>query len=146
MAEKMSTALCNKMMDTGSFKSIFSGTTAELRVYSGAVPATADAAITGVKIAVVKEAGLALNFLAAAVGGVLAKSAAAWTDAAAVGGVATHYRLCLAADTDALDSTTYPRVQGTVNTVGADMNVSSTTIGAAAVFPMNYYTQAFVPS
>lgn len=146
MAEKMSTPLCNKLMDTGSFKSIFSGTTAELRIYSGAVPATADAAITGVKIATVKEAAAALNFLASAAGGVLAKSATAWTDPSAVGGVATHWRLCLAADTDGADSTTYPRIQGTVGTVGADMNLSTTTIGAASTFTMNYFTQALVPS
>lgn len=143
MSEKMSTGLCNKLLDTGSLKGTFN--TAQIRIYSGTPPATADAAITGTLIATVKQAGSSLGWDTSAVAGVLAKGATAWTDPSAVGGVASHYRLVNAADADDL-STTSPRVQGTVGTGGADMNVGSTTITASSVFEVNYFTQALIPS
>lgn len=144
MAEKLSTALCNKLLDTAPMKTAFS--TPEIRFYSGTVPATADAAITGTVIAVVKEGAGALTWASAAAGGVLTKSGNVWTDPAATGGVATHYRLVSHADTDALDTgPTYPRIQGTVGTGAADMNLVSTTIASGA-FVINYYHQAIVPS
>lgn len=143
MAEKMSTALCNKLLDTDCFKDIFA--TGEIRIYSGAVPATADAA-AGTVIATVKQAGSALTWGSAS-SGVIGKSATAWTDPAPVGGVATYYRLVNAADDNLATSGVYPRIQGTVGTAGADMNLSSTTIPATTpAFTINYYTQAFVPS
>lgn len=143
MAEKHSTCLCNKLLDTGSLKDIFNN--AEIRFYSGAVPATADAA-AGTVIATVQEGGAALTWAASAASGVLAKSANAWTDAAATGGVATYYRLVDAGDDDSSDTgKIYPRIQGTVGTGAADMNLSSTTI-SAGLFTVNYYQQSIVPS
>jgi hypothetical protein len=145
MAEKMSTALCNKLLDTNCLKTIFNA--AEIRIYSGSVPATADAAITGSLIATVKQAAGSLGWGASAVAGVLAKSGTAWTDPSATGGVATHYRLVQSADDDSADSGfIHPRVQGTVGTGGADMNVGNTTITASSTFEVNYFTQAFIPS
>jgi hypothetical protein len=143
--EQMSTKLCNEMMDTGSFKSIFSGTTAEIRLYSGAVPATADAA-AGTVVATVKEGGAALTFGSSAAGGILAKSGNTWSDPSAVGGTATYWRLVLHADDDGATGSTYPRVQGTVGIGGADMNVGNNVISAASTFTLNYFTQALIPS
>lgn len=143
MAEKLSTCFANKLLDTAPLKTLFS--TPEIRFYSGTVPATADAA-AGTVIAVVKQAAAALTWAASAVGGVLTKSATAWTDPAATGGVATYYRLLNHADDDSLDGgVIYPRIQGTVGTGAADMNLVSTTI-AAGLFTVNYYQQAIVPS
>jgi hypothetical protein len=144
MSQKMSTGLCNYLLDTGSLKALFSGTTAQLRLYSGGVPASADAA-AGTLIATIKEAGAALTFLAAAAAGVLAKSANVWSDPSCTGGTATYYRLVLSADDDTL-SAVFKRVQGTVGVGGADMNVATTVLGAASVFTLNYFTQAIVPS
>lgn len=144
MAEKMSTGLCNYLLDTGSLKALYSGTTARIRIYSGAVPATADAAATGL-IATVAEAGAALNFAASASGGTIAKGATAWTDPSATGGTAAFYRLVLTADDDS-SSATFKRIQGTVGVGGSDMNVGSTTITAASTFTVNTFTQSIVPS
>jgi hypothetical protein len=142
MAERLSTGICNLLLDTAPLKTVFS--TPEIRIYSGAIPATADAA-EGSIIATVKEGGGALTWAASAAAGVLSKSANAWTDPSAVGGTATHYRLLNHADGGGI-STTLPRIQGTVGTGGTDMVVGSTTIGAASVFTVDYYTQALVPS
>jgi len=146
MAEKMSTGLCNALLDTSSLKAIFSATTAELRIYGGTVPATADAApATPTPIATVKEGGAALTFAASASAGTIAKSANAWTDSSAAGGTATFYRLVLSADANDA-SATAKRIQGTIGVGGADMNVGSTTIAGAAVFTVNTFTQSIVPS
>lgn len=143
--EMISTALANKMLDTGSLKATFN--TAEVRIYSGAVPASADAA-AGTVIAVVQEGGSSLTWAASAAAGVLAKSANPWLDATGTnaGGVASYYRLVNHADTDALDTTTYPRVQGTVGVGGADMNVGTTTIALHANFTLNVFTQNLPPN
>lgn len=144
MAEKLSTFLCNSLLDTDCLKNIFA--TAEIRFYSGSVPATADAAITGAVIAVVKQGGSDLTWAAAAIGGVLTKGATAWTDPAATGGVATHYRLVDTSDDDSSDTgVTFPRIQGTVGTGASDMNLVSTTI-ASGLLTVNYFHQAIVPS
>lgn len=143
MAQKLSTGLCNILLDTAPLKTAFS--TPELRVFSGAIPTTADAAETGTLIATVQEGAGALTWAASASAGVLSKSANAWTDPSATGGVATHYRICNAADGGGV-STTLPRIQGTVGTGGTDLVVGNTTIGAATAFTIDYYTQAIVPS
>lgn len=145
MAIKLSTKLCNTLLDNAStFGGKFS--TPELRIYAGTVPATADAGVgAATVIAVVKQAAGALTFAASAVGGVLTKSATAWTDPAATGGVGTFYRLVSAADDDLITAAVYPRVQGTVGTGAADMNLVSTTI-AAGLFTLNYFHVAVVPS
>lgn len=146
MSEMISTALANKMLDTGSLKATFNN--AEIRIYSGSVPASADAA-AGTVIATVTEASnAALTWAAAAAGGVLAKSANTWADTSGTnaGGVATYYRLVAKTDTDALDTTTYPRIQGTVGVGGADMNVGTTTIALHANFTLNVFTQTLPPN
>ena len=144
MAQEMSTGLCNYLLDTGSLKALFSGTTGEIRLYSGAVPATADAA-AGTVVATIKEGGAALNFAASAAGGTIAKGASAWSDPSCVGGTATYYRIVLHADDDS-SSATYKRIQGTVGVGGADMNVGNNVIGAAATFTLNVFTQSIIPN
>ena len=146
--EKMSTGLCNALLDTGSLKSIFSGTTAELRIYSGTVPTTADAApATPTPIATVLEPSAAyLNFASSASAGTIAKGTNAWTDPAPAGGVATFYRLVLHADAND-SSATAKRIQGTIGVGGSDMNVGSTTIAASTpAFTVNTFTQSITPS
>jgi hypothetical protein len=139
----MSTGLCNYLLDSGSLKALFSGTTGELRLYSGSLPALADNA-AGTRIATIKEGGSAITFAASAAGGVLSKSANVWSDPTPVGGMAAYYRLVLAADDDGASST-FKRVQGTVGMGGADLNVGNTTIGPGA-FTLNVFTQSIIPN
>lgn len=150
MAEKLSTALCNKLLDTAPMRTVFA--TPEIRFYTGTVPLTADAAVpAGFAIAArVKQAGGALVFNTTATDGVLTKSGMAWTDSTGTnpGGTATFYRMVNSTD-DESDQTiakSLLRIQGTVGTGAADMNLVSTTIAANTTFTINYYHQAIVPS
>lgn len=145
MTWRKSTALCNKLLDTGSFATIFA--TARLRIYAGAVPATADEATGSAPIAEVSEGGSDLTFLTPAVGGVLSKSANVWQDPSAAGGVGTFFRLEDVGDDQSDDSGfIYPRLQGTFGVGGTDMVVGNATITASAVFPVDYATFALVPN
>lgn len=108
-----------------------------LRVFSGTTPATADAAITGSLLAQltissgVFVAGAfdnGLTFGAATAGVIGITAGEVWSGTAVAGGVATHYRFVAnAADSNVL-STSLSRIQGTINTSGADANMPSTTI------------------
>lgn len=146
MAEKHSTKLKNILLDTAPLKTAFS--TPELRIYSGTVPATADAA-GGTVIATCKEGGGGLTWATSASGGTLSKSGNAWTDASGTnaGGVASYYRLVNNADDNSSDTgVIYPRIQGTIGVgAGFDMVVGSTTIAANGAFTVNYFTQSILP-
>lgn len=147
MAQSMSTKLCNDLLTVGSLKAIFNAAAdTELRIYSGTVPTGANEA-AGTKIATVLGPSAAyLSFASTASAGVLAKESGTWQDPSAVGGVASYYRLVQHADTDALDTTTYQRIQGTIGVGGSDMNVGTTTITASAAFTVNTFTQSIFPS
>ena len=149
MAQKMSTALCNQLLDTNPLATIFASGFVVL--YSGTVPATADAAATSAVRQVVIGApgpGTGVTFNAAAAAGVIAKnSTETWNGTVANSATITFYRVVTAADDDTADSgLIYPRIQGTVGAGGADMNLADPALVAAAPFQMNYFTEAFTPS
>lgn len=147
MAQKMSTGLCNKLLDTDCFREIFD--LGFVKIYSGTVPATADAALGGATLLCtvsINSTGTGLEFAATASGGVLAKdSGDTWSGTNAATGTASFYRLVAVGD-DGTSSSTQARVQGTIGTGGSDMNVGSTTLTSGQPFTLNYFTQALVPS
>lgn len=140
MAIKISTGLRDGLLDTGSLKSILED--GFIKIYGGTVPSTADAALGGATLLVtISDAGGVggLDFEAAAASGILAKaSAQTWSGTNAASGTATFYRFVTAAD-DGTESTTQERIQGTVDIVGADLNLSSTSLTAAAEQTIDYY-------
>jgi len=145
--EKMSTGLCDYLLTTGSLKACFDGA-AKLMIYGGTVPTTADAALgAAVLLVTVANAGAEVNFAAASVAGYLAKLAAeTWTANGVANGTATFYRFQFTGDTGAL-STTNKRIQGTIGTTTAfDLVVADATVSIGVPFPINYFTQAIVPS
>jgi len=138
MTIKASTGLRTGVLVTGSMRSLLNGGT--IRLFSGAAPADADAAETGTLLCVISlnSSGTGLTFEATAPGGVLTKTASeVWSGVNSVSGTATHYRHVGSADTHAL-STTEPRLQGTVGAIGADMNLSSTTLTSGATQTIDY--------
>lgn len=141
MTVKTSTGLRNAMLDTASFRAAMASFT--LKIYSGTEPATADAALSGNTLLVeIKNAGGVLSFEAAAVNGVLDKAAAeTWSGVIAASGTAAFYRLVLSGDTEAL-STTDKRVQGSVGTIGADLNLSSVALTLSATQNIDYFSMA----
>lgn len=151
MTVKVSVALRNALLQGSSVKEELDG--GFLYIYSGTVPADADEALDMVsdhtqlaKIAAdspaVDNGVTGINFEAAAVNGALPKeSTETWaakvhfvgTDAADAGVsplVATFFRFCSAADNGqaAGDSSTTPRIQGSVATAGGDINLTSTSL------------------
>ena len=141
MTIKTSTGLRNKMLDTGSAKTILA--LGFVKIYSGAVPADADAALgAAVLLTTISNNATAtgLTMAAAASGGILSKTVAeVWSGVNAASGAASFYRHTAVGD-DGLLSTTQARVQGTVATAGADMNISSTALTAAATQAVDFYT------
>ena len=140
MALQASTGLRNKLLDTGSLKSVFA--LGFIKIYSGAAPADADAATTGTLLCTISNnsTGTGINMAAAAAAGVLEKLASeTWSGVNAASGTATHYRHVAVGDTGAL-STTEARLQGLVGTVGVEMNLSSTTLTSGATQTLDFYS------
>lgn len=135
-----STGLRDDMLDTSPFKTLMDD--GFLVIYNGTAPATADAALSGntVLLTYSDNGGAGgLDFATAASGGILTKDLTqVWSGTVAVTGTATFWRYILAADTGAL-STTEKRIQGTVGTVGADLNLSSLSLTATDVKTINYF-------
>ena len=130
MSLKLSTALRNAMLGTGSLKSVMDG--AVIQLYSGTEPASADAALNtdNVLLCTVSLNGGATGgtLAAPATGGVIQKNPAElWTGTVAVSGLATWFRYVQPADTNAL-SITDARIQGSVATAGGDAYLASTNL------------------
>lgn len=138
MTIKSSTGLRSGVLVSGSMRSLLNGGT--IRLFSGAAPADADAAETGTLLCVVSlnSSGTGVTFEATAPGGVLTKTASeTWSGVNTVSGTATHYRHVAAGDTGGVSSTE-ARLQGTVGTIGADMNLSSTVLTSGATQTIDY--------
>lgn len=130
MALKLSTGLRNGMLDTSPFKTLLDAS--RLKIYSGAAPATADAAEGTLLVSIGSaHADTHCHFLASAVSGVISKDANVWSGVASATGTASHFRLVANTDTGVL-STTEIRMQGTIGTSGADLNMSSVSIVSGA--------------
>lgn len=141
MTLKASTGLRNKLLDTGSLRSILD--LGSLKMYSGTVPASADDALGSATLLTTitnDSTATGLTMDAAAVAGVLAKaSAEVWSGVNVASGTATFYRHVAVGDTG-VSSTTQARVQGTIALAGADMNLTSTTLANGATQTVDFYT------
>ncbi len=126
MAVILSTGLREGLAVTGPLRTLLNGSV--FRIYSGSVPANADAAVgSAVLLCEVGSGGGGVTFEAAAPGGVLMKNALEnWTGDNVESGEASFFRLVTQADTGA-SSQTEVRVQGTVGVIGTDMELTSTT-------------------
>lgn len=140
MTLKVSTGLRNKLMDTGSLKTIMAA--GLIKIYSGAVPADADAAVTGSILCTISigSGGTGINFDTSAAAGVLSKAPGeTWSGTNAATATATYYRHVAASDDGTL-STTQARLQGAVATVGSDLNLSSVALVSGATQTVDYYS------
>ena len=145
MALNYSTGFKNAVLDTGSVKGTFDD--GFITIYSGTIPADADASI-GAAVALVtySDAGAApaggtgLDLEATAVAGAIAKAAAqVWSGTAGNTGTAAFFRYEQLADTGAA-STTEIRIQGTVGGGGADLFVTSTTFTSAISYTLDMFS------
>lgn len=138
MAVKVSTGLRNALLDSASLKDILDG--GFLDIYSGTIPATADDALTGATLLCrVSNGGSGLTFDTSAVGGVLSKNPSeVWQGLNTASGVASFFRFVTAADTGAA-SDTEERIQGTVAVLGADLNISNTSLTVSAPQAIQFF-------
>ena len=144
MALKASTGLRDKLMVTGSLKSLLDG--GLIKIYSGAVPAAADDALgASVLLCTISNnsAGTGITFATTtASAGVAQKTVAeVWSGVNAASGTASFYRHVAVADDGTL-STTQARLQGAVAVAGAELNLSSVALVSAATQTVDFYNVA----
>lgn len=143
MAFKFSTGFRNAVLGTGSAKATLDG--GKLQIYSGAVPATADAAAGATPLVVISDNGGAggLSFEAAVSNATLLKLATqTWKGTIGTTGAPSFFRWVMSGDTGN-ESTTAVRIQGTVGTAGADMNLSNATLTATQEQVIDYFSISF---
>ena len=146
MALRLSTGLVNKLMDTGSLKSIFNDTGGAsngfyIDIYTGVQPAASNDVATGTLVATVSVSGGATGclFEASATEGELEKnSGQTWQGTAlastSVVGAIGWFRIYPKGTNPAILSTTDARIDGNVGTSNANMTVGSTSITTGAPF------------
>ena len=133
---RLSTGTINKMMDTGSLKSLLD--LCFIDIYSGVQPTLPDNVPNGAKLCTIYSDGavLGLTWGPSAAAGVLSKTVTeTWScTSAPQGGTAGWFRIREASDTGLLASTTAVRLDGSIATSGGDMNLGSLTVSAGAPF------------
>lgn len=130
----------------GSLKDLFKD--GVLRIYSGSQPSTADSAVTGTLLLEVTVSGGAFSHGAyanglefgTATGGYIEKASGdTWQDNGLANGTAGWFRLCGNPTDDGTASTTLPRVDGSVGTSGADLNMTSTSIVSGSTYTIDTF-------
>jgi hypothetical protein len=135
----------------GSLKDVFKD--GVLKIYSGTRPADADTSIGGATLLVTISVSSAtftagavaagLEFGAASAGAISKLSTEVWSGTAVQTGTAGFFRLYAnATDAGAADTTPflYPRIDGTIATSGADLNMTSTSIRSGATITIDTFT------
>ena len=140
MTLHISTGLRNGLLVTGSLKSQLDG--GSIKIYSGPVPASADAALAGNTLlctVTVASGATQLTFGTTPDTGTLAKPAGVvWSGSNVATGVASFYRHVAAADVGNA-SITAPRIQGSVALYGGELNLTSVNLVAGATQTIDYY-------
>lgn len=148
-----STGLRTAMLGTVGFKDAFDGVSV-IKVYSGSVPANADASIgAATLLATVTVAGGTtfaadcLDFGTPASGAV-AKDGSVWKTLGAnvTSGTPTFWRLVVQATDSGAASTSQYRVQGTCGTGAEDLNTGTGTTVNGTDYPVSYCTITFPAS
>ena len=109
-----------------------------LNIYSGTVPATADADLGGatlLRTVSVDSTGSGMSFEATTSGGMLVKSTSEiWAGQNVATGTASFYRIMNIGDTGAT-TTTAPRLQGSVGLLNADLILGNVGLVAGVTDP-----------
>ena len=138
MALTLSTATVKKLLDTSPLRTLFN--LCFLDIYSGTKPTAADDVPNGTKLVRISNAGGAtgLTWEAAATGGIMVKTTAeVWSGTVLATGTAGWFRIMENADPGTASSTTLMRIDGTISTTGADLNLTNLSLVVSAPFIMN---------
>jgi hypothetical protein len=139
---KFSTGLRNAMLKDSSLAAALD--LGFIKIYSGAVPASADAALGGAVLLStisVNSTGDGLSLGTPADGVISKDPGEIWSGINVATGTASFFRYVAPTDAGVL-STTDPRVQGTVALAGGDLNISSLGLTAAATQTLNSFSIA----
>lgn len=140
---QVSTGLRNYMLGTGALKTALN--LGFIKIYSGAVPTSADEAIAAGNTLLctisVNSTGTGITMASPASGVITKNTSEAWSGVNAASGAASFFRHVGSTDDGTL-STTQPRIQGTVGLAGADLNLSSVALVSGATQTIDYYTIA----
>jgi hypothetical protein len=132
MAVRLSTGLVKEMLDTASFRTTMNACV--MRVYTGSQPADADSATSGTLLCTLTAAGAdnaPLTWATTATGGTITKGTEAWSGTVGANGTAGWFRISPIAD-NGLASTTFERMDGSISTAGAEINLSNLLLEANA--------------
>jgi len=142
---RLSTALRTNLAGSTGFAATFAN--GVINIYSGTQPVDADAAVTGTLLGTVTlnsgafADGVATNGLtfAAAAAGAVSKSGV-WGFNGIANGTAGWFRLRGNAADSGLLSTALPRLDGSIATSGADLNLSNIAIAIGAPTTVDSFT------
>jgi hypothetical protein len=144
MALKLSTGLRDGMLDTSPFKTLLDAS--RVKIYSGVAPSSADDAEGTLLVSIGSDnADTHCHFAASASSGVISKNSDVWSAVASASGTASYFRMVVNTDTGVL-STTEIRMQGTVGTSNADINMSSVSIVSGATQTIDTWDQTMPAS
>lgn len=148
MTAKASTGLRTQMLGASGFDTAM--TLGFIYIYDGTVPSSPDDVTASNVLVKISNNSTAtgLTFDAAAAGVIQKKSAETWSGLVALSGTATFYRFISADATDNTGegkaaSTAFARMQGTIGTSGADMNLTSTVLTNGATQTINFFSHTF---
>ena len=135
---QLSTGAVNAMIDRpGLADSLEYYDDMELRIYSGAMPASADAAIgAATLLCIFTNGGAGITFDNAVAGQLTKPVDEVWSGVAAASGTATFGRFVQGTDTGA-ESLTAVRLQGNAGNIGAFINLDNPVMVAGAVQTVN---------
>lgn len=146
MALLASSGLRTKAMTTGSVKSLLDG--GLIKIYKGTAPTTADDAEVVADLLCtisLNSSGTGITLQAGGAAGSLVKtSGETWSGVVSAAGTntATYYRHVASGDTGA-SSTTEARLQGSISTSGAEMNLANTSLANGSTQTIDYYNLDF---
>lgn len=136
---RFSTGLRDYVLGTGSFKGALAS--CFIDVYSGAQPASADAAPTGTKLGTysVNHDGVTGGTWGTPSAGVMDKATAeTWQMVGAVAGSAGWFRFRLAGDLGTTNTTDI-RMDGAIASSGADMDRSDTSVVVGKIYTLDAF-------
>ena len=135
---QLSTGAVNAMIDRpGLADSLEYYDDMELRIYSGAMPASADAAIgAATLLCIFTNGGAGITFDNAVAGQLTKPVDEVWSGVAAASGTATFGRFVQGTDAGA-ESLTAVRLQGNAGNIGAFINLDNPVMVAGAVQTVN---------
>ena len=134
MALRLSTGAATKVLGTSSLKTLL--TACFIDIFSGTQPTLPDDVPTGTKLVTLYSDGTTtgLGWGTAAAGVLPQATGETWSGTVGTGGTAGWFRIREAGDAGTSSSTTAVRVDGSIATSGADMNLGSLTLVGGAPF------------